>query len=71
MNFKGFRLWFDHRLMAKMFGVSAFIFDLIRKIPESRIRNPESTQDFKDKPDFNISSVMDLLNGSVATVEAT
>jgi hypothetical protein len=47
--------------MAKNLEFSAFLFDPIMKIPESRIRNPESTQDSKDEPDFDIPSVMALL----------
>jgi hypothetical protein len=40
--------------MATNLEFSAFLFDPIRKIPES-------TQDSKDKPDFDIPSVMALL----------
>jgi hypothetical protein len=47
--------------MAKFLEFSAFLFDPIRKIPESGIRNPESTQDYKDKLDFDIPSVIALL----------
>jgi hypothetical protein len=47
--------------MAKILEFSALLFDPIRKILESGIQNPESTQDFKDEPDFDIRSVMDLL----------
>ncbi len=56
MNLKGFRLWFDHRLMAKCLE-----FPPSSLIRSGRFRNPESTQDSKDEPDLDILRIMALL----------